>query len=97
VADLQLDHHFQGNLRLFTYKNTPRFGTEMLGVVGYPGDRYITNEDGTQETGTEMYEDFQAVTYNLEERSNTEKMLKYHISTFGGALLLSIPGSSCVD
>ncbi|KAK3934471.1 hypothetical protein QBC46DRAFT_454165 [Diplogelasinospora grovesii] len=84
LAFVKVDRPFEGNLRLFTYSNTPEFGEEMLGVVGYPGDKEITNQHGQQEKGALMYEDFQPVNYNLSERNNQLRMLKYRISTFGG-------------
>ncbi|KAI2620426.1 trypsin-like serine protease [Hypoxylon sp. NC1633] len=84
VAFIQVDHPFEGNLRLFSYKATPKIGDEMLGVVGYPADKVITDQDGVQEKGALMYEQFNDIQYNLEDPKNNPPMLKYRISTFGG-------------
>lgn len=85
VAIIRLDRPFEGNLRCFTYKATPKQGEEMIGVVGYPADKILTYEDGRQEQGALMYEQFNDVAYSLEpNKSNTQGMLKYRISSFGG-------------
>jgi V8-like Glu-specific endopeptidase len=100
-AFIQVDSPFTGNLNLFSYKSTPNFAvSEMLGVVGYPGDKCIRNEDDIEEKGAEMYEDFQQVDINMEEPGNSERMLTYRISTFGGkrgpSLLTPYSVSICV-
>ncbi|KAI0817091.1 trypsin-like cysteine/serine peptidase domain-containing protein [Xylaria sp. FL0064] len=85
VAFIQLDRPFTGNLRVFSYKPTPKAGDEMLGVVGYPADKSLADKDGREEKGALMYEMFNDVQYNLEDKkNNTLQMLKYRISTFGG-------------
>ncbi|KAJ5292686.1 uncharacterized protein N7443_008639 [Penicillium atrosanguineum] len=82
VAFIQLDRPFTGNLRLFGYKSTPIKGYEMIGVVGYPGDRTLSDRDGIEEQGAQMYELFGAIMYNRNE--NVLQMLQYKLSTFGG-------------
>ncbi|KAJ5662231.1 uncharacterized protein N7477_009847 [Penicillium maclennaniae] len=82
VAFVQLDRPFTGNLRLFNYKATPIKGYEMIGVVGYPGDRTLSDKDGMDEQGAQMYELFGAIMYNRNE--NVLQMLQYKLSTFGG-------------
>ncbi|KAI0546553.1 trypsin-like serine protease [Xylaria curta] len=85
VAFIQLDRPFEGNLRLFSYKPTPKVGDEMIGVVGYPADKSVVDKDGREEKGALMYEMFNDVQYNLEDKKNNAlQMLKYRISTFGG-------------
>ncbi|KAI8627468.1 trypsin-like serine protease [Xylariaceae sp. FL1651] len=85
VAFIQVDRAFEGNLRVFSYKATPKAGDEMIGVVGYPADKSITDSDGREEKGAMMYELFNDVQYNLEDKKNNAlQMLKYRISTFGG-------------
>ncbi|KAK0714490.1 trypsin-like cysteine/serine peptidase domain-containing protein [Lasiosphaeris hirsuta] len=78
VAFVRLDKAFTGNLRLFTYKDTPLAQPDvMLGIVGYPGDKDVDSEKGA-----EMYELMESNTYNLEK--NPYNMLSYTISTFKG-------------
>ncbi|KAI3316812.1 trypsin-like serine protease [Xylariaceae sp. AK1471] len=85
VAFIQLDRPFEGNLRVFSYKPTPKAGDEMIGVVGYPADKSITDKEGREEKGALMYEMFNDIQYNLEDKKNNSlQMLKYRISTFGG-------------
>ena len=84
VAFVQLEKPFTGNLRLFSYAPTPVKGTEMLGVVGYPGDMHLDDSDGISEIGAQMYELYQEVKYNRED--NALNMLQYRLSTFGGKL-----------
>jgi V8-like Glu-specific endopeptidase len=91
VSFIQLDRPFEGNLRVFSYAPTPKAGEEMIGVVGYPADKFIVDKDGREEKGAMMYEMFNDVSYNLEDKkSNPLQMLKYRISTFGGKCLGSI-------
>ncbi|KAI1177493.1 trypsin-like serine protease [Nemania sp. FL0916] len=85
IAFIQLDRPFEGNLRVFSYKSTPKFGDEMIGIVGYPADKVHIDKNGREEKGALMYEMFKDIQYNLEDRkSNPLQMLKYRISTFGG-------------
>ncbi|KAK4167810.1 trypsin-like cysteine/serine peptidase domain-containing protein, partial [Cladorrhinum sp. PSN259] len=85
VAIIRLDRPFEGNLRCFTYKSTPKLAEEMIGVVGYPADKVLQYEDGRQEKGAQMYEQFNDVVYNIEtDAKNPQGMIKYRISTFGG-------------
>lgn len=83
-AFIQVDKPFTGNLRLFTYGKTPPHGFEMLGVVGYPGDRTIKDSFGRVERGAEMYKEFDKVNYDRTAKTNTLGMLTYRISTYGG-------------
>ncbi|KAK3997783.1 hypothetical protein QBC44DRAFT_354296 [Cladorrhinum sp. PSN332] len=85
VAIIRLDRPFEGNLRCFTYKGTPKQAEEMIGVVGYPADKVLAYEDGREEKGALMYEQFNDIAYNLEpNKQNALGMIKYRISTFGG-------------
>lgn len=52
----------------------------LLGVVGYPGDKYLNKEKGAQ-----MYELFETVDYDLGKGAGN--MLQYRISTFKGEWL----------
>ncbi|KAK1974680.1 hypothetical protein LZ30DRAFT_764640 [Colletotrichum cereale] len=66
-----VNHPFEGNLSLFKYTiNTPiAVSKVILGVVGYPGDKYLTNDEtGEEETGAEI----------------PRNMIEYRISTYGG-------------
>lgn len=61
----------------------------MLGVVGYPADKTLTDKDGREEKGALMYEMFKDIQYSLEDkRSNPLQMLEYRISTHGGKHLI---------
>ncbi|KAF5636031.1 glutamyl endopeptidase [Fusarium sp. NRRL 52700] len=78
VAFIQLDRPFTGDLRLLSYVNTPEKGNgTYLGVVGYPGDRTLQDEQGAQ-----MYEEFARSDYNIGE--SPRRMVEYSISTFSG-------------
>ncbi|KAF5598799.1 glutamyl endopeptidase [Fusarium pseudocircinatum] len=78
VAFIRLDRPFTGDLRLFSYLNTPEKGNSTyLGVVGYPGDRTLQDEQGAQ-----MYEEFARSDYNIGE--SPHHMVEYSISTFAG-------------
>lgn len=83
-AFIQVDKPFTGNLRLFSYGKTPPHGYELLGVVGYPGDRSIKDSYGRVERGAEMYKEFDKVTYDRTAKTNPLGMLTYRISTYGG-------------
>ncbi|KAK6215442.1 hypothetical protein QIS74_08461 [Colletotrichum tabaci] len=85
VAFIQVDRDFEGNLSLFKYSiNTPVAGRgSNLGVVGYPGDKSLRNEDtGENEMGAEMYEAFQDTDYDISK--SQRNMIEYKISTYGG-------------
>ncbi|KAF5644352.1 glutamyl endopeptidase [Fusarium sp. NRRL 25303] len=78
VAFIQLDRPFTGNLRLFSYLDTPQTGNGIyLGIVGYPGDRMLQDEQGAQ-----MYEEFARSDYNIGD--SPHHMVEYSISTFAG-------------
>lgn len=83
-AFIQVDKPFTGNLRLFSYGKTPPHGHEMLGVVGYPGDRTIKDSYGRDERGAQMYKEFDKVNYHLTTDTKAPGMLTYRISTYGG-------------
>jgi len=88
VAFVRVDRPFTGDLRVFSYvKATPEQGTEQIGVVGYPADQRITDDEGQEERGAKMYELFQGVKYD--RSSDKLHMLNYKISTFGGMCLRS--------
>lgn len=86
VAFVKVDRPFEGkprpdrgsSLRTFAIQETPvRQKGALLGVVGYPGDKYLNKEKGAQ-----MYELFEAVDYDL--GTSQGNMLQYRISTFKG-------------
>ena len=78
VAFLQLDPPFTG-VTPFKFANTPANGNDILGVVGYPGDKLSQT---TGEAGDRLWEEFQTVNYDLDKAPR--HMLNYSISTFGG-------------
>ncbi|TQN65345.1 Glutamyl endopeptidase [Colletotrichum shisoi] len=85
VAFIQVDRDFEGNLSLFKFSiNTPVAGRgSNLGVIGYPGDKSLRNEDtGENEMGAEMYEAFQDTDYDIAK--SQRNMIEYKISTYGG-------------
>jgi hypothetical protein len=85
VAFLKLEKPFTGNLKLFTYINTPLMGvSEYLGVVGYPADK----QDEYGESGARMYQMFAPSTWHLD--GNVEHLLQYGISTYGGRIFPSL-------
>lgn len=81
-AFIQVDRPFTGDLRLFTYEPTPMAGNEMIGVVGYPGDKCITDQTGNEERGARMYKQFAETNYD--RKTSKFGLLSYRISTFGG-------------
>ncbi|RBQ76069.1 hypothetical protein FVER14953_20152 [Fusarium verticillioides] len=84
VAFIQLDRAFTGNLRTFTFVNTPLSGHKtLLGIVGYPGDKTLRDiETGDEEYGAQMYEEYAKTDYEIE--ASPRHMVEYSISTFGG-------------
>jgi V8-like Glu-specific endopeptidase len=81
VAFIQLDRPFTGNLRLFSYLDTPEKGNgTYLGVVGYPGDKALQGEQGAQ-----MYEEFARSDWTIGE--SPRRMVEYSVSTFSGAVV----------
>ena len=65
----------------FTFDATPLQGDETLGVVGYPGDKYL-KVGGEEEKGAIMYQQFAKVKYDL--KTAEQNMLQYRISTYAG-------------
>ncbi|KAL2212887.1 hypothetical protein CC79DRAFT_1365150 [Sarocladium strictum] len=84
VAFIQVDRAFTGNLQLFNFVDTPLSAEDAkLGVVGYPGDKFLRDEErDSEEYGAQMYEEFLPTNYNLEK--NKRNMIEYQVSTFGG-------------
>ena len=80
VSFVQLDKPFTG-VTPFKYAETPKQGSEVLGVVGYPGDK---KNWSTNEKGAYMFEMFQSTDFDLDTAENGNKMLEYRVSTFGG-------------
>ena len=76
VAFIQLDRPFEG-IAPFTFSQTAGNGNEVIGVVGYPGDKRYNKENGAQ-----MYEEFQNVKWDLDTAAN--HMLEYRINTYKG-------------
>ncbi|KAH7350094.1 transferase family-domain-containing protein [Plectosphaerella cucumerina] len=84
LAFIHVDRDFTGNLQLFKFIDTPQSGQQLgLGVVGYPGNKYLKDEEGfSNEAGAQMYEDFQYTDYDIV--TSARHMIKYKVSTFGG-------------
>ncbi|GKT91486.1 glutamyl endopeptidase [Colletotrichum tofieldiae] len=85
VAFIQVDRNFEGELSLFKYATNTAVTARgaNLGVVGYPGDKYLMNEDtGENEAGAQMYEAFQETDYDISK--SPRNMIEYKISTYGG-------------
>ncbi|KAJ9608503.1 hypothetical protein H2200_007491 [Cladophialophora chaetospira] len=59
----------------FRFAGTPGTGTDILGVVGYPGDMSFNGEKGAQ-----MYEEFGLVKFDI--TTSDQHMLNYRISTY---------------
>ncbi|POR39426.1 Uncharacterized protein TPAR_00378, partial [Tolypocladium paradoxum] len=81
LAFIQVHKEFTGNLRTFSFVNTPSSDTCLLGIVGYPGDKSL-DSGGRTETGAQMYEQFKKTKYSL--ASSPRHMIEYKVSTFGG-------------
>ncbi|KAF3088129.1 hypothetical protein TWF102_010294 [Orbilia oligospora] len=71
VAFIKLNAPFE-NVQPLEYAETPRNGSEVLGIVGYPTDL---------ESGEYMYEDCQTVDYDLARNNMT---LSYALDPAGG-------------
>lgn len=82
IAFIQLDKPFDGNLRLFSFSTTPEARMGVLGIIGYPGDRYLRDSGVDVEFGAQMYERFVLSNYNLARSPN--HMIEYVISTYLG-------------
>ena len=78
LAFMQLDAPFS-NVTPYRFADTPGSGNEMLGIVGYPGDKVSPL---TGELGAQMWEEFKQINFNLD--TAPLNMLNYDISTFGG-------------
>ncbi|KAF2805958.1 uncharacterized protein BDZ99DRAFT_479970 [Mytilinidion resinicola] len=76
VGFVKLNKPFEG-IEPIEFMETPTSGTNMLGVVGYPGD---LEHDG--ERGALMHEMFVEESFNLAEQDL--RMLEYTIDTYGG-------------
>ena len=82
VSFMQVDKPFDG-VTPIKYEQTPAKGNLTLGVVGYPGDKFVDSENGA-----EMYEMFLPTTYDLATQADI--MLDYRIDTFGGRLTMPL-------
>ncbi|KAH7324333.1 hypothetical protein B0I35DRAFT_159651 [Stachybotrys elegans] len=83
VAFIKLDSGFTGiTSQLVHHMPTPVKGAEILGIVGYPGDKFKKDKNGKEEKGAQMYEAWEHTEWNLE--TSTKNMLSYTISTAGG-------------
>ena len=78
VGFIKVEKPFTG-VTPIKYKDTPKAGQAVIGVVGYPGD--LADPD-SRERGAFMYEMFINTTWDLETAENN--MLEYEIDTFGG-------------
>lgn len=76
MSFIQLDRPFEGITPL-EFNPTPNTGNDIIGVVGYPGDKSYNREQGAQ-----MYEEYMPVRWNLAKTANN--MLEYRISTYKG-------------
>lgn len=78
-AFIKLNKPFE-NVTCFKFvPETPKMGKELLGIVGYPGDK--TSKGGEQ--AAFAYQMFVQQNWNL-EKDLPSKMLLYQISTYGG-------------
>ncbi|KAH0428448.1 glutamyl endopeptidase [Colletotrichum camelliae] len=84
LAFIKVNRPFTGNLRNIPFKETPLVGKGAnLGVVGYPGDKYIEATNGQSgEKGAQMYEEFASTDYSIEK--SERHMIEYQVSTFAG-------------
>ena len=78
VSFMQVDTPFTG-ITPIKPQNTPANCIEMLGVVGYPGDKV---DPKTGENGAQMYEMYLKTRYDLGTQS--DGMLEHVIDTVGG-------------
>ncbi|WYZ41108.1 hypothetical protein EsH8_V_000003 [Colletotrichum jinshuiense] len=83
VAFIKVNRPFTGHLKLFRFRDTPLIAQVRLGVVGYPGDKCLEDQNGKGvEKGARMYEEFAYVDYDVGK--NKRHMIEYQISTFAG-------------
>jgi V8-like Glu-specific endopeptidase len=83
ISFIQVNAAFTGKLRIIDFVKTPESDQQIIGVVGYPGDKYTKDEtNDSEEIGAQMYEQFKLTDYDL--KSNDRGMLEYKVSTFGG-------------
>ena len=68
--------------QLISYKATPVKGEDKLWIVGYPGDKALTDKKGNSETGAQMYKASGDIKWDLE--SSNKHMLDHVIPTGGG-------------
>ncbi len=89
VGFMQVETPFTG-ITPVRFEETPSQGSLILGIVGYPGDKY---DKKTGQHGAQMYEMFLPTEFDLATQADT--MLEYQIDTYGGesCLHLKIPGS----
>ena len=64
---------------LLKVETTPPSGEEILGVIGFPGDKWVVNKDGTSEAGTKMYESWKVTAWDVKSG-----MPPHSIPTSGG-------------
>ncbi|KDN68448.1 putative ATP synthase F1 [Colletotrichum sublineola] len=99
VAFIKVNRPFTGSLRNIPFKDTPlsSIGT-TLGVVGYPGDKYLEGQNGqSSEKGARMYEEFAPTSYDIGK--SERHMVEYGVSTFAGqsgAPILQVTNNSLV-
>ena len=89
VSFIQLNKPFTG-VTPFQFDNTPIQGNEVLGVVGYPGDKRY-NEAKGGERGAQMWGEFIKVKWDLS--ASARHMLEYRINTYAGKFKLSANSS----
>ncbi|KAJ5736049.1 uncharacterized protein N7483_001174 [Penicillium malachiteum] len=82
VAFVKLDVPFTGNLCNFSYAETPMKRTELIGIVGYPGDEHLTDEEWVDEIGAQMYELFHDIRFDLEDHPS--HILQHRVSAYSG-------------
>ena len=78
VGFMQVETPFTG-ITPVRFEETPSQGDLVLGVVGYPGDKY---DKQTGQHGAQMYEMFLPTNFDLATQADT--MLEYQIDTYGG-------------
>jgi V8-like Glu-specific endopeptidase len=79
VSFIKLNKPFTG-VTPFKYTATPGKNNDVIGVVGYPGDKSVDKEEAAQ-----MYEDWKRTIWDLSK--SADHVLEYRINTYEGTFL----------
>jgi len=89
VAFVKVDPPFIGNLRPFTTGNlSDERRAPRVGVVGYPADKFVSDNSGRHDWGARMWQDFQAIEYDPQNSAYNRALEYRNVSTWGGKSLL---------